>query len=81
MAHDILNCPYITSAMFTQPAGLYINFLTLLAQQAYSGIQQAYTGNRHTQATGIQQAAIQHMLTHSAYSILPYSDNTYTVIT
>ena len=62
--------------MFTQSAGIQHRHTTgIHRQHAYTGIQQAYTGNRHT------QAAIQHMLTHTAYSILPYSDNTYTVIT
>ena len=47
-----------------------------------AGIQHRHTTGIHRQQayTGIQQAAIQHMLTHTAYSILPYSDNTYTLL-
>ena len=48
-----------------------------------AGIQLRHSTGIHRQQayTGIQQAAIRHMLTHTAYSILPYNDNTYTVIT
>ena len=49
-------CGLVTSAMFTQSAGIQHWHTTGIHRQ------QAYTG--------IQQAAIQHMLTHIAYSIL-----------
>ena len=40
--------------------------------------QSAGIQHRHTQATGIQQAAIQHMLTHTAYRAYCHTAITHT---